>query len=111
MTFTFFWPLPLVLIIIGALLLATVWTKLDEMRWPVVALVGMTLLMVWMAGEQYFARSTDMSFSLLAGTLFLLVSHSIWLLNRYRFSFRASDAIVAGCYFVGHFLIVRSLYL
>lgn len=111
MTFTLFWPLPLVLIIVGALLLATIWTRLDEMRWPVVAFVGMTLLMVWMAGEQYFARSTDMSFSLLTGTVLLLVSHTIWLLNRYRFSFRASDAIVAGCYFVGHFLIVRSLYL
>lgn len=111
MTFTLFWPLPLVLIIIGVLLLTTIWTKLDEMRWPVVALVDMTLLMVWMAGEQYFARSTDLSFSLLAGTVLLLISHSIWLLSRYRFSFRASGAIVAGCYFVGHFLIVRSLYL
>ncbi|CNF34528.1 putative enzyme yhhN [Yersinia mollaretii] len=77
MTFTLFWPLPLVLIIIGVLLLTTIWTKLDEMRWPVVALVGMTLLMVWMAGEQYFARSTDLSFSLLAGTVLLLISHSI----------------------------------
>ena len=111
MTFTLFWPLPLVLIVIGALLIATIWTRLEEMRWPVVAFIGMTLLMVWMAGEQYFARSTDLSFSLLAGTLLLLVSHSIWLLIRYRFSFRASDAIVACCYFVGHFLIVRSLYL
>jgi len=35
----------------------------------------------------------------------------VWLTSRYRFKFRAADAIVAACYFGGHFLIVRSLYL
>ncbi|MBF4190223.1 aminotransferase class V-fold PLP-dependent enzyme, partial [Serratia ureilytica] len=39
---------------IGALLLAALWTRLEEMRWPIVTYVAMTLLMVWLAGEQYF---------------------------------------------------------
>ncbi|MDQ9694175.1 lysoplasmalogenase family protein, partial [Serratia marcescens] len=39
------------------------------------------------------------------------LANVVWLLNRYRFTFRAADAIVAFCYFSGHFLIVRSLYL
>lgn len=68
MTFSLFWPLPLALLAIGALLLAALWTRLEEMRWPIVTYVAMTLLMVWLAGEQYFLRSTDFGFSLLTGT-------------------------------------------
>lgn len=111
MTLTFFWPLPLALIVIGAVLLAVIWSRLAEMRWPVSTYIAMTLLMVWLAGEQYFARSTDLAFSLLCGTFLLLFANVVWLLNRYRFKFRAADALVAACYFGGHFLIVRSLYL
>ncbi len=111
MTLTFFWPLPLALIIIGAVLLAVIWSRLAEMRWAVSTYIAMTLLMVWLAGEQYFARSTDLAFSLLCGTFLLLLGNVVWLVSRYRFKFRASDAIVAACYFGGHFLIVRSLYL
>ncbi|TPG57920.1 lysoplasmalogenase [Ewingella americana] len=111
MTLTFFWPLPLALIVIGALLLAVIWSRLAEMRWAVSTYIAMTLLMVWLAGEQYFARSTDLAFSLLCGTVLLLLGNVVWLVSRYRITFRASDAIVAACYFGGHFLIVRSLYL
>jgi uncharacterized membrane protein YhhN len=35
MTMSFFWPLPLVLLVIGALLLAVIWSRLEEMRMPV----------------------------------------------------------------------------
>lgn len=111
MTFSFFWPLPLTLLVIGTLLLATLWNRLEDMRWPIATLVTMTLLMVWLAGEHYFLRSTDFGFSLLVGAALLLLANIVWLLNRYRCSLRAADAIVAFCYFSGHFLIVRSLYL
>ncbi|MBW7981201.1 lysoplasmalogenase [Enterobacillus tribolii] len=107
----FYWPMLLVLIVIGAVLLAVIWTRLEEVRWPVATYVVMTLLMVWMAGDQYFARGTQAGFSQLVGALLLLLSNIVWLISRYRFSFRAADAIVAAGYFVGHFLIVRSLYL
>ncbi|AVF36692.1 lysoplasmalogenase [Rahnella sikkimica] len=111
MTITFFWPLPLALLIIGAILLAVIWTRLAELCWAVTTYIAMTLLMVWLAGEQYFARSTDMAFSLFCGAALLLLGNIFWLTSRYRFTFRASDALVAACYFGGHFLIVRSLYL
>ncbi|EFE96972.1 lysoplasmalogenase [Serratia odorifera] len=111
MTFSLFWPLPLTLLIVGALLLATIWTRLAALKWAITAYVAMTLLMVWLAGEQYFLRSTDYGFSLLAGTSLLLLANVVWLLNRYRLQFRAADAVVALCYFGGHFLIVRSLFL
>ena len=111
MTITFFWPLPLALLVIGALLLAVIWSRLAELKWAVTTYIAMTLLMVWLAGEQYFARSTDMAFSLFCGTVLLLLGNIFWLLSRYRFKFRVADGLVAACYFGGHFLIVRSLYL
>ncbi|MEG3133169.1 lysoplasmalogenase [Rouxiella sp. T17] len=109
-TFTFFWPLPVALLVIGVVLLAVIWTRLEELRWAVSTFILMTLLMVWVAGEQYFFRSSDLAFSILCGAVLLLVANIIWLVSHYRFKFRAADAIVAACYFGGHFMIVRSLY-
>ncbi|TNH42822.1 lysoplasmalogenase [Photorhabdus luminescens] len=111
MNFSFFFPLPLILLVLGSIILLVIWNKLEKMRWPVVASVVMLLIMVWMAGEQYFALNTDYGFSLLAGSILLLLSHSFWLINHYRLQLKSSKAIVATCYFIGHFLIIRSIYL
>ncbi|NDL64564.1 lysoplasmalogenase [Acerihabitans arboris] len=110
MNFTVFWPLPIALLIIGAALIAVLWTRLAELRWPICTYIGMTLLMVWIAGEQYFARSTDNSFSLLAGASLLLLTTVLWLISHFRYPFGAAKAVIAASYFAGHFLIVRSLY-
>ena len=111
MTFTFYWPIPLTLLIIGALLIATIWSKLAELRWPVCTFIGMTLLMVWLTTEQYVFRPTDYGYSLMIGTSLLLLANIVWLVSHYRRRFAADSAIVAACYFAGHFMIVRSLYL
>lgn len=111
MTLTFFWPIPLTVLIIGALLIATIWTKLAELRWPVCTFIGMTLLMVWLTTEQYFFRPTDYAFSLMAGSSLLLLANIVWLISHYRRRFRADSAITAACYFAGHFMIVRALWL
>lgn len=110
MTFTVFWPLPVALLIIGAVLIAVLWPRLAELRWAICTYIGMTLLMVWIAGEQYFARSTDHSFSLLAGACLLLLTTVLWLISHFRYPFGAAKAVIAASYFIGHFLIVRSLY-
>ncbi|MEC5319549.1 lysoplasmalogenase [Brenneria populi subsp. brevivirga] len=109
-TLTVFWPLVLALIILAAALIAIVWSRLDTPRWPACAFILMTTVMVWVAGERYFALGTDYNFSLLAGAALLFIAHAVWFIHRYRINFRAHQAIVAACYFCGHFLIVRSLY-
>ncbi|QIZ48930.1 lysoplasmalogenase [Dickeya zeae] len=105
-----FWPLPLALILFSALLLALLWSRLKAERLMVTALVLVTAFMAWVAGEHYFSLGNAANFSLLAGTLLLFVGHAIWLVNHFRVSFRAYQALMAICYFGGHFLIVRSLY-
>lgn len=111
MTPSFFWPIPLALLIIGAALIATVWSRLEELRGPICTFIGMTILMVWLTAEQYFFRPTDYSFTLVAGAGLLLLANIVWLISKYRRRFNAAQAIVAACYFAGHFMIVRSLWL
>lgn len=107
---TFFWPLPLTLLIAAALLVAILWGRLATLRWPVCAFIAMTALMVWMAGERYFALGTDNNFFWFIGSALLFIAHGVWLVHHYRFPFRAHQALVAAAYFSGHFLIVRALY-
>lgn len=107
----FLLPLPLVLLVLGALLLAIIWTRLEELRWPICTFVGMTLVMVWLAGELWFFRPTAPALSAFVGASLLFISNFVWLGSHYRRRFRADNAIAAACYFAGHFLIVRSLYL
>lgn len=111
MTLSFFWPLPLVLLVLGALLLAIIWTRLEEYRWPICTFIGMTLVMVWLAGELWFFRPTAPALSAFVGASLLFISNFVWLGSHYRRRFRADNAIAAACYFAGHFLIIRSLYL
>ncbi|ACY86165.1 lysoplasmalogenase [Edwardsiella piscicida] len=111
MTLALYWPPLLILLAIGVVLLAIIWGPLETLRWPVVTYVAMMLVMVWIAGAQYFARGDDQGFSLLLGAWLLLLANTVWLIDRFRTHFRAAGALIAFGYFVGHFLIVRSLYL
>ncbi len=111
MSFAFWWPVPLVLALFGILLLAVLWSQLEALRLPVCAFVGITLIMVWLAADLYFARPTDTRFSAFVGTVLLLLSDSTGLFSHFRRRFPADRAIIAAGYFAGHFLIVRALYL
>ncbi|RWR02388.1 membrane protein [[Pantoea] beijingensis] len=111
MTLSFFWPIPLLLLVVGAVVIATLWTRLEDLRWPICTFIGMTLVMVWLAAEQYYFRPTDYSFSLFIGATCLLLANIVWLFGQYRHRFNAERAIVAAFYFAGHFMIVRSLYM
>lgn len=110
-SFDLYWPLPLALIIVGALLIATIWSRLEDLRMPVLAFIGITLVMVWLAGANYFSRGTDASLSEYLGAGLLLLGNVVWLVGKYRRRFSVDSAIVAACYFGGHFLIVRSLFI
>ena len=68
-------------------------------------------VMVWLAGELWFFRPTSPAMSAFFGAALLLIGNIVWLGSHYRRRFRADNAIAAACYFAGHFLIVRSLYI
>ncbi|UDG80059.1 lysoplasmalogenase [Candidatus Steffania adelgidicola] len=110
-TLSAYWPLPLALLIVGIAISMMLWPRLQKSRWPIVTYIGITLLMIWVAGEEYIRLGDDYSISLLLGTMLLGTAAGVWLINHYRYPFNAARGITAACYFAGHFLIVRSLYL
>nr|WP_155886641.1 lysoplasmalogenase family protein [Dickeya chrysanthemi] len=62
----FFWPLPLALVLLSALLLALLWSRLKAERLTVTALVLVTAFMAWVAGDHYFALGNAANFSVTA---------------------------------------------
>lgn len=101
-------PVPIVLTLVTLLI---IWTKLETLQVPVFALLIMSMIMVWVAGDQYFGLAREVNFSIMVGACLLFLSNCIWLIARFRYPFKASKAIVATLYFLGQFLIIRSLYL
>ena len=81
MTLSFFWPLPLVLLVLGALLLAIIWTRLEEYRWPICTFIGMTLVMVWLGNCGSSVRPLRRSLRLLALRCCLSVTLSGWVVT------------------------------
>ncbi|PHM65367.1 lysoplasmalogenase [Xenorhabdus stockiae] len=109
MSFHLFFPLPLILLVVGIVVMLVIWSRLDQLRWRVLDTWVMVLIMVWVAGEQYFALGNESRLSAMVGAILLLLAHSISMISQYRFPFKLSKAIVASCRFIGHFLIIRSL--
>ncbi|MCW2257681.1 putative membrane protein YhhN [Providencia alcalifaciens] len=101
-------PVPLV---IAAITLVVIWTKLENLQAVVFALLIMSMIMAWVAGDQFFGLGRDYNFSIMVGAFLLFISNCIWLIARFRFPFKASKAIVATLYFLGQFFIIRAIYL
>ncbi len=59
--------------------LAIIWTRLEEYRWPICTFIGMTLVMVWLAGELWFFRPTAPALSAFVGASLLFISNFVWL--------------------------------
>ncbi|WP_245684040.1 lysoplasmalogenase family protein, partial [Proteus myxofaciens] len=98
-------------IIAAIVVLAIVWTKLDKLAIPTSITLLAGFIMFWIAGEKFFYLSNDHNLSIMVGAFLLVLAYCIWLINRFRFSFSASKGLVSACYFLGHFFIVRALYL
>ncbi|XPE45798.1 lysoplasmalogenase family protein [Shigella flexneri] len=109
MTFTFFWPTAGDVAGDGALLRrrsGRAWKKgVAELTF-----IGMTLVMVWLAGQLWFFRPTDTGDVCVFWCRAVVGRSLVWLVSHYRRRFRADNAISAACYFAGHFFIVRSLF-
>ncbi|WP_075182868.1 lysoplasmalogenase [Pantoea sp. 1.19] len=104
------WPVAIALAIVAGLVLAIIWTRLETLKWAVAAFVVMLVVMAWLAFERYLTLPNDFSFALMVGTTLLLVAHILWLISHFRRRFTADRAIIAAGYFIGHFMVVRTLF-
>lgn len=104
------WPVPLTLLVIGLVVLGIIRNRLEELRWPVCTMLTMTLVMCWAASLQYFSHQTDETLSLMAGADLLLLAHICGLISLFRRRFAGDRAICEALFIIGHFMIVRSLW-
>lgn len=111
MNFTFYLPLLAILLILSVIVLIIIWTPVGSLRAPAIFLLSMSFIMAWVAGEQYFGLAREHNFSIMIGAFLLFIANSVWLIANFRYPFKASKATITACYFIGQFLIVRSLYL
>ncbi|WP_214417445.1 lysoplasmalogenase family protein, partial [Escherichia coli] len=61
-------PIPL---IIAAITLGVIWTKLKELQAMIFALLIMSMIMAWVAGDQFFGLGRDYNFSIMVGAFLL----------------------------------------
>ncbi|GAA0483262.1 MULTISPECIES: lysoplasmalogenase family protein [Tatumella] len=110
-TLTIYWPVPVALLVAGLLVLMTIRKQLDELCWPVCTMLTMVLVMCWLAILQYVSLQTDQTLSLMAGAILLLLANFCWLISFFRHRFPADRAIYEALFILGHFMIIRSLWL
>lgn len=104
------WPLLIVILIIGLTLSSILYFRIKKPQWIIFFYIGMPLLMVWMSGEQFLLLGSSYAFCLLSGAILLLAEIIIRIVS-YYFPFNSSRALASIFFFLGHLLIIRSLYL
>ena len=110
-TLNIYWPIPVTFLVIGLVVAAIIWNRLEELRWPVFTMLAMVLVMCWVATLQYFSLQTDKTLSMMAGADLLLLANICWLISIFRFRFAADRVIYEALFIIGHFMIIRSLWL
>lgn len=103
-TLNIYWPIPVTFLVIGLVVAAIIWNRLEELRWPVFTMLAMVLVMCWVATLQYFSLQTDRTLSMMAGTDLLLLANICWLISIFRFRFAADRVIYEALFIIGHFM-------
>jgi uncharacterized membrane protein YhhN len=107
-SYNFLWPvLPLALI--GAFILAYLWTVLSSgMKAAVGLYVAVIVVMVALAAGRALTRFSFGTLSAAVGAFLFLVSDGVLAINRFRRPFFWAQAVILGTYFAGQWLIALS---
>ncbi|MBN1439756.1 MAG: lysoplasmalogenase [Anaerolineales bacterium] len=94
---------------IGAGILAYLWPALSAiMKAAVGAYVSVVVIMASLAVGRALANPTPGTIAAAAGALLFMFSDAVLAVNRFRRPFRAAQAVILACYFVGQWLIALS---
>ncbi len=89
----------------GALMLALLRPRLGSLQAPVLAYMGVILVMGWLALERWLALGTTASLLAAIGAALFVISDSTLALDRFRTSFAAGRALTLATYFAAQWLI------
>jgi uncharacterized membrane protein YhhN len=101
---------PLLLILaLGAVAYLYLYSRLDKMRLPVLIYVVVVSVMVWLAINRYLSFLDQKGFLVMVGGILLLLSESVWGLNRFRKQFWLAEILILGTYFPAQVLFALSI--
>jgi len=94
----------------GAVMLRWLWPHLGPLRVPVLAYMGVILIMAYQAANRWIETDQDGAFLALAGAYLFVASDSALAVERFRGRFRGADFWVLSTYFAAQLLIAWSVY-
>lgn len=93
----------------GAVILWALWPHLGSMKRPVMAYVGVILIMAWQAANRWIDARLDDSLLSMIGAYLFVMSDSVLAVERFRGSWRSAPFWVLSTYFVAQWLIALSV--
>jgi uncharacterized membrane protein YhhN len=93
----------------GAVMLWALWPHLGSMKRPVMAYVGVILIMAWQAANRWIDARLDGSLLSMIGAYLFVMSDSVLAVERFRGSWRSAPFWVLSTYFVAQWLIALSV--
>ncbi|MGZ4810564.1 MAG: lysoplasmalogenase family protein, partial [Thermoanaerobaculia bacterium] len=85
------------------------WPRLGRLRVPVVVYVAALVAMAWQATTRAVVIDTEPAIAAAVGAALFVVSDATLAINRFRVSFRASQAVVMSTYVAAQALIALSV--
>jgi uncharacterized membrane protein YhhN len=93
----------------GVIVLWVLWPNLGEMKRPVMAYVGVILIMAWQAANRWIGARLDGSLLSMIGAYLFVMSDSALAVERFRGSWRSAPFWVLSTYFAAQWLIALSV--
>lgn len=82
---------------------------LSRLRWPVLVYVLIVSALVWLGINRYLDLRDIKSYLAFIGCFLLLISESIWAINRFRGAFWLAEILILGTYFPAQLLFALSI--
>jgi uncharacterized membrane protein YhhN len=82
---------------------------LNKLRWPVLIYVLIVCTLVWLGINRYLDLRDTKSLLVFIGGVLLLISESVWAINRFRKAFWLAEILILGSYFPAQLLLALSI--
>jgi uncharacterized membrane protein YhhN len=93
----------------GAVFYLYLYRDLNKFRWPVLVYMLIVCALVWLGINRYLDLRDMKSLLVFIGGVLLLISESVWAVNRFRTAFWLAEILILGTYFPAQLLYALSI--
>ena len=97
-------------LLLAAGVLAYLWPRLGRLRLPVLAYVGVLVVMAWQAAVRADLIPSAFTMAAAIGAALFVISDAVLAINRFRVKFRAAQAVIMSTYVTAQALIALSVW-